>query len=319
MALPIRFAAAVLVLMAATPAVIHSEVPPPGAAPNYLGLVDQTEKWFTSDYPGKALDLRLHTRVNGTFNGAVVEEREILLGRDVIERHRLLYERDVEGDVYYHGDLESRLLPEPLLWVDAPLYPGKTWTDATPAYDNGIEPDLMIHYVFACLEVENVNCPLGLIPTYRVFVATIRPDGEITNCNFWYNEQCGMVRCCLENQRIYLLHKVIRPDLDDPDVELHDPLPNDSGLGSFGSPNPANPSTSVRFRLGQAAEVSLHIYDLSGRLVRTVADEIPMEAGERSLTWNGVDDAGRGLASGIYIYRLQTGALAETGRLTVVR
>jgi len=308
-----------LALLLAVPAASHAQTQPAAITPDYLKLVDQTEKWYTSDYPGKSIDLRLHTRVNGTFNGAVVEEREIVLGRDVIERQRLLYQRDASGDVYYYGDLEARVLDEPLLWVDAPLYPGKTWTDAAPAYDNGIDPDLVVHYVFACLETEDIHCPMGVIPAYRVFVATIQPDGQTTNCNFWYNQQCGLVRCCLENQRVFLLNKVIPPDGGDPDIEIDNPLPGVNQLGSFSIPNPANPRASVRFQLAEDSLVSLRVYDISGRLVRTLAADLPMAGGEGALSWNGCDDGGRALASGVYVYRLQAGDLGETGRLTLVR
>jgi hypothetical protein len=319
MAIPNRFAALALVLLLTAPAVIPAQTESPDAVPSYVDLIDQTEKWFTSDFPGKSMDLRLHTRVNGTFNGAVIEEREILLGRDVIERHRLLYQRDATGDVYYYGDLEGRVLDEPILWVDAPLSLGKTWTASIPAFDNGIDPREKIHYVFACLETEDVNCPMGVIPAYRVFVATIQPDGQTTNCNFWYNAQCGLVRCCLENQRVYLLHKTISPAAEDPDLEIDIPLPAMNTLGSYGSPNPANPSTDVRFQLPGDVPVSVDVYDISGRLVRTLADAMLMNAGECSLNWNGCDNAGRTLASGVYVYRIQAAGLTESGRLTLVR
>jgi len=271
-----------LALLLAVPAASHAQTQPAAITPDYLKLVDQTEKWYTSDYPGKSVDLRLHTRVNGTFN-------------------------------------EARVLDEPLLWVDAPLYPGKTWTDAAPAYDNGIDPELRVHYVFACLETEDIHCPMGVIPAYRVFVATIQPDGQTTNCNFWYNEQCGLVRCCLENQRVFLLNKVISPDPGDPDIEIDNPLPGVNQLGSFSIPNPANPRASVRFQLAEDSLVSLRVYDISGRLVRTLAADLPMAGGEGALSWNGCDDEGRALASGVYVYRLQAGDLGETGRLTLVR
>jgi hypothetical protein len=83
-------------------------------------------------------------------------------------------------------------------------------------------------------------------------------------------------------------------------------------------PNPFNPSTDLRFTLPHEARVDLRVYDVSGRLVRVLADgQLP--AGEHAVHWNGRDDGGRAAASGVYYVRLA--ADGETGikPITLVR
>lgn len=70
------------------------------------------------------------------------------------------------------------------------------------------------------------------------------------------------------------------------------------------SPNPFNPSTSVAFDLARDGRVRVQIYDMRGSLVRTLVDgQLP--AGAHSVRWDGRDVAGRGVASGTYLLRLQ--------------
>jgi hypothetical protein len=70
-------------------------------------------------------------------------------------------------------------------------------------------------------------------------------------------------------------------------------------------PNPFNPSTTVAFDLAKPATVRIGIYDVSGRLVRTLVDR-SMEAGSHEVGWNGTNNAGIGVPSGLYFYRMST-------------
>lgn len=72
-------------------------------------------------------------------------------------------------------------------------------------------------------------------------------------------------------------------------------------------PNPFNPSTTIRFSLPQPGEAELTIYNLLGQRVITLVRGV-QEAGGHTLVWNGCDDRGRELASGVYFYRLRAGA-----------
>jgi hypothetical protein len=79
------------------------------------------------------------------------------------------------------------------------------------------------------------------------------------------------------------------------------PLADGSFLAAF--PNPFNPRTDLRFELAEAAELTLAVYDLSGRRLRTLAAG-RLDAGTAQFTWDGKDDGGKGLASGVYFARL---------------
>ncbi len=70
-------------------------------------------------------------------------------------------------------------------------------------------------------------------------------------------------------------------------------------------PNPFNPATTVVFDLAKPAMVRIGIYDVSGRLVRTLVDR-SMEAGSHEVGWNGTNNLGTGVPSGLYFYRMTT-------------
>lgn len=79
------------------------------------------------------------------------------------------------------------------------------------------------------------------------------------------------------------------------------------------APNPFNPSTTIRFVVGKAGTVDLRLYDLQGREVAVLVSE-DMSPGHKELTFQP-----RGLASGVYLYRLRTADLTATRRLTLVK
>jgi hypothetical protein len=84
-------------------------------------------------------------------------------------------------------------------------------------------------------------------------------------------------------------------------------------------PNPFNPNTSIRYDVpvGGGA-VALRIYDASGRLVRTLVDG-QQPAGQKQITWNGTDDRGRGVVSGVYFYCLQAPGYKKTLKMILIQ
>jgi len=78
-------------------------------------------------------------------------------------------------------------------------------------------------------------------------------------------------------------------------------------------PNPFNPSTTLSYSLPRACKVSLKVYDVSGRLARTLVQR-QMEAGEYTATFDGSN-----LASGIYFSRLEAGACSQTQKLVLIK
>ena len=87
---------------------------------------------------------------------------------------------------------------------------------------------------------------------------------------------------------------------------------------SQNAPNPFNPATTIKMQLSSPAHTRLELFDISGRLVRTLLDE-PMAAGAHQIRWNGLDNQGREVASGLYFYRLKAGAFEQSRRMTLVR
>ncbi len=88
-------------------------------------------------------------------------------------------------------------------------------------------------------------------------------------------------------------------------------------VGNF--PNPFNPVTTILYTLARSEPVTLRIFDLKGRLVATLVDNERQEPGRYEVTWRGQDSRGRSAASGSYMYRLEAGGYARSGRMTLVK
>ena len=83
-------------------------------------------------------------------------------------------------------------------------------------------------------------------------------------------------------------------------------------------PNPFNPVTSIRFSVHRASHVTLRVYAPTGRLVRTLIDR-QLAAGTREVAWDGINDAGIPVASGVYFYRLRVGNVAHSKKMTLLK
>lgn len=83
-------------------------------------------------------------------------------------------------------------------------------------------------------------------------------------------------------------------------------------------PNPARGATSISFGLPESAPVSLQVFDVAGRLVRTLTDR-RLGPGTHSVAWDALDRGGRPVPAGVYYYRLSTPEETRTKRLTLVR
>ncbi len=83
-------------------------------------------------------------------------------------------------------------------------------------------------------------------------------------------------------------------------------------------PNPFNPSTTLRYELAAEGPVSIAVYGLLGRPVRTLVDGYGAMGIHRAV-WDGRDDAGREVASGTYLVRFRAGGIVQARRVTLVR
>jgi len=93
--------------------------------------------------------------------------------------------------------------------------------------------------------------------------------------------------------------------------------------GGFGKvtivPNPFNPSTQVRFELPEAMPVTADVFDVTGRHVRALARERFMSTGRNELQWDGRDDSGQQVSSGIYLVRVSTRIGVRVSRAVLLK
>lgn len=83
-------------------------------------------------------------------------------------------------------------------------------------------------------------------------------------------------------------------------------------------PNPFNPTTTISFKLAQATNVEIGIYNLKGQLVRTLLKD-SKSAGLHHEIWNGLDAQGKGVGSGIYFYRINADHETRSGKMILIK
>jgi hypothetical protein len=83
-------------------------------------------------------------------------------------------------------------------------------------------------------------------------------------------------------------------------------------------PNPFNPTTAIHFELPKPANVRLNVYNIQGQLVRTLVNG-HSTAGRYQVIWDGRNDRGQTVSSGVYIYRIQAGDFVKTRKMMLVK
>ncbi|MBU8920412.1 MAG: T9SS type A sorting domain-containing protein [Bacteroidales bacterium] len=104
---------------------------------------------------------------------------------------------------------------------------------------------------------------------------------------------------------------------DNPFQTVQTPIPEAYALHQ-NSPNPFNPITKITFDLPVQSMVSLSIYNVKGEIVRTLVNE-QLPAGYKKVAWNGKDNNGSTMASGVYFYRIVTEGLVATKKMILLR
>jgi len=84
-------------------------------------------------------------------------------------------------------------------------------------------------------------------------------------------------------------------------------------------PNPFNPTTTITFTLGARGHVELIVYDVAGRRIRTLVSGVRSAGSTYPAEWDGRDDGGRPVASGVYFYRLTTRGFVEVRKLVLLK
>ena len=101
-------------------------------------------------------------------------------------------------------------------------------------------------------------------------------------------------------------------------TSVGEPLPA-RGFAVRSYPNPFNPTTTIQYSLPQASTVTLAVYDVAGRWVRTLVDGELKDAGPHEVDWDARDHRGQPLPSGVYFYRLMAGDQVLTGRAVLLK
>jgi hypothetical protein len=83
-------------------------------------------------------------------------------------------------------------------------------------------------------------------------------------------------------------------------------------------PNPFNPTTQIVFSLPEQSDVTLEVYDITGRLIATLMND-NLSTGSYTVTWDAKNQSGQLVSSGIYIYRLQAGSFVQTKRMVFIK
>jgi len=94
-------------------------------------------------------------------------------------------------------------------------------------------------------------------------------------------------------------------------------VPNDITLAQ-NYPNPFNPTTTIEFTLQRAGEVNVAVFNMIGQKVKTLVNK-KMTNGSHHVVWNGLDESGQRVASGVYYYRLDTKDFSTTRKMVLLK
>jgi hypothetical protein len=83
-------------------------------------------------------------------------------------------------------------------------------------------------------------------------------------------------------------------------------------------PNPFNPFTKIEFLLEKPSWVTVDIYNILGKKVKRILEQ-RLKAGNYAIDWDGKDEKGNGVSTGIYFYRVQAGSIAQTKKMVLLR
>ncbi len=140
-----------------------------------------------------------------------------------------------------------------------------------------------------------------------------RPDQPRVHLNLWQFNGPPAV-----NQEVVLDGFVFVPEGGSVGLPPGEPPADARPLMRAASPNPFRSTTRIGFTMERAGHAALAVCDMNGRLVRTLWDGV-LPAGDREVVWDGRDEVGKEVASGVYLLRLRSGAVLETRRVLRMR
>jgi hypothetical protein len=181
----------------------------------------------------------------------------------------------------------------------------------------------LISMVYAPREILKPGDGVVAYPTFRIddptieqfeinpFTATNPGHSLALVYNDWSTGKPLVDHVNPEVQDNVIAVKDLNPGQDGPQV------PDKYALGQ-NFPNPFNPSTTLSYSLKQAGHVTLNIYNILGQNVRTLVDEY-QDAANYTKLWDGRDDSGNNVASGVYFYRIRSGDFTDIKKMVLMK
>lgn len=213
----------------------------------------------------------------------------------------------------------SALTATPGVYHDSPPFGGQSVDNLAP----GVPLGLMASYTSGGVALSWEEAPESDLQYFRVYRGT-EPDFTPSPANF-VAATAGTVWTDPGDSPWGRFYKLTAVDFsgNESEVAVVDQASDVPRTGTAtvlhpAAPNPFNPSTTLRFSLARAGTVRLEVCDVSGRVVRRLVDG-HREGGPQGVAWDGRDERGRPVASGVYFSRLTTRDGSLTGRLVLVK
>jgi flagellar hook assembly protein FlgD len=83
-------------------------------------------------------------------------------------------------------------------------------------------------------------------------------------------------------------------------------------------PNPFNPTTRIQYQIQARTHVSLTVYDVQGRMIKTLVNEVK-SPGQFTADWDGTNNNGSRVSTGVYFYRLTAGSFVQTKKMVMLK
>jgi len=141
-------------------------------------------------------------------------------------------------------------------------------------------------------------------------ITLTNPDHEAM---FIYTDENGEI----QSEKPDMIGFASALDVEEGEGAIAPTLPTEFALRQ-NAPNPFNPSTSISYDLPRASNVQLEIYNVLGQKVRTLVSGY-QEAGSQSIIWDGADNTGSSVASGVYFYRINAGEFNATKKMMMLK
>lgn len=234
-----------------------------------------------------------------------------------------LFQESIKARNFHEFDIEDysswASAPETYIYLSSDY--GETWSEPIIMNANHQDAEPSEDGVFHGRFTPELQ---GMIPTYWYLADDIEMVGDgwgrIHLMFFDQNDYGSSIQDNSANTGGTIMYTSLDVDFEGGDVSVEreiEDLPEVASLtGNY--PNPFNPETTISYSLPEDTDVKLEVYNVRGQLVKTLVDGY-QQAGERQAVWNGTDESGREVGSGVYFYKLATETQQDVRRMVLVK